>query len=717
MAGPFLTPDWYRVAGLRPVVLGHAKVSRHRYGRQAWYILHDPLAGRVHRVTPAAYLFAARMDGRRTVDDIWQELVAELDTHAPGQAAVVQLLVQLHGADLLGGDIPPDAAELLSRRERLSRALWVRNLRSPLSIQIPLVNPDRFLTRSLPAVRPWMGWFGLAVWLVLVGAGVLTAAQHWAELSENVVDRVLAGQGLFALALCYPVIKILHELGHGYAAKRLGCEVREMGVMLLVLFPVPYVDASATAALRSKWQRAGVAAAGIIVELGLAALGSLVWASAEPGLLRAVAFNVMVIGGVSTLLVNGNPLLRFDGYYVLADVLEVPNLAQRGTQFLGHLVNRYVFGVPGLRDFSATTYERGVMLAYAPVAWCYRMVVLVGVALFVAAHYFVLGVAAAAVTVVTGVGWPLLRALWRVATAPLYRTRRARAAGITFGAIAAVTALVLAVPAPLHSTAEGVIWMPEDAVVRAGADGFVRSVDAAPGTVVAAGSTLFTLDHPIAEARLRVSQAKVEELEAKYAADWVNDRVTAEVTRFELEQERAAFAREQTRVGRQSIAAPAAGLFNAVRPARSMPGRFVREGEVVGFVTPSAGQVARVLVPQADIGLVRGRLTGVVLRLADRRTDFASSIVRALPAARDDLPSQALSTANGGLATLDPRDSRGQRMLERMFQFDVSLPADAAVATAGFGSRVYVRFDYAWEPIGEMVYRRVRQGLLSRFET
>src|ERR1700676_4779737 len=228
MPDNFFVQSWYRVAGLRPRIASHVTVARHRYGSQAWYALADPVSGRVHRLTPAAYLFAARLDGQRTVDAVWQEMVAEMDTEAPGQETVVNLLMQLHGAVLLAGDIPPDAAELLSRRDRLRRSIWIRNLRSPLSMQIPLIDPDRFLTRTMPLIRPLFSWFGLLAWLVLMTMALLTVGQNWAELTDNILDRVMAGEGLLTLALCYPVIKILHELGHGYAAKRFGCEVREM---------------------------------------------------------------------------------------------------------------------------------------------------------------------------------------------------------------------------------------------------------------------------------------------------------------------------------------------------------------------------------------------------------------------------------------------------------------------------------------------------------
>ncbi len=716
MAGGFFTQTWYRVAELRPRIAAHVKVSRHRYGGQSWYVLSDPLSGRVHRVTPTAYLFAGRLDGKHTVDEIWQQLVADLDTEAPGQEDVVTLLINLHHADLLAGDVPPDAAQLLSRRDRFMRSVWVRNLRSPLAMQIPLIDPDAFLTRTLPLVRPLFTWAGLLAWLALMAAGLLTVAQHWDELSNNVIDRVLASEGLIGLALCYPVIKILHELGHGYVAKWFGCEVREIGVMLLVFFPVPYVDASPSAALRSKWQRAGVAAAGIAVELTLAALAALLWIRLEPGILRAAAFNVMLIGGVSSLLVNGNPLLRFDGYYVLSDLIEVPNLAQRGPRYLTYLVNRYIFHVPGLEPHAAPLHERIAALIYTPLSWCYRIFVMLAVSLFVAANYFIAGVAMALVTVVMGLLWPVAKALWQVALGPRYRLCRGRAAGLTFGGLVVAALALLFVPVPVHGGSEGVIWVPRESIVRAGADGFILRIEANPGAVVASGAPLFVLEHPIADAKRQVSAAKVQELQAKYDAQWVNDRIGAEVTRFELEQEKANLAREDYRAALLRVNAPDAGTFQTIRPADDMQGRYVKIGEILGYVTPREGQVARVVVPQSEIELVKDHLIDVRIRLADRRTDLRSSIVRAVPAADQELPSSALTATNGGTIATDPRETRRAKAFERLFQFDVALPDSEAGARAGFGSRVFVRFDYAWQPVGAVLYRHLRQELLNRFD-
>jgi putative peptide zinc metalloprotease protein len=713
----FFVSSWFRVAGLRPFLQEHVKSERHRYGRQSWYALHDRLTGRVHRVTPAAFLFAVRMDGKRTVDEIWQELVTELDADAPGQELVLRLLSQLHHADLLAGDLPPDATELLKRRDQQARSTLLRNLRSPLSLQIPLFDPDWLLRRALPFVRPLLSPLGCLLWLGLVVAGAVTAAQHWAELTENVADRVMLTQGLIAFALCYPVIKVLHEFGHGIVAKRFGCEVREVGVMLLVLFPVPYVDATNSAALRSRWQRAAVAAAGIAVELGLAAGACLFWAAAEPGIARAVAFDVMLIGGASTLLVNGNPLLRFDGYYVLSDVLGVPNLASRGMRYLGYLVNRYVFGVAGLPHFHASAWERGVMLVYVPVSWCYRMSMLAAVALFVASHFFLVGVGMAALTVLLGIGLPLAKGLSHVASSPFYAGRRLRSVGLTYGAVAGVGLALLFLRVPVHTTAQGVVWLPESSLVRAGTDGFITEVEAAPGETVQRGAMLFTLRHDIFEARMKVRAARVDELQAKLKADFVTDRIAAGVDSFELGQEQAALAREQERLLRMVVIAGQDGVFTPSRPVDDAPGRYVKEGDVLGWVTPPGGAVARVLVPQEDMGLMQGRLQDVRLLLPDGETALPTHVLRAVPGATSDLPNPAFASSNGGSIPVDVRETKVLRAFERYFQFDLALPPETVDGSAPFGARVHARFDYGWEPVGEVLYRRVRQMLLSRFET
>ncbi|MFO1025918.1 MAG: hypothetical protein U1E70_12075 [Acetobacteraceae bacterium] len=715
MTGSFLSPHWYRVARLRPALRTHVEVRRHRYAGGAWYVVHDLASGRIHRFTPAAWMFVGAMDGVRTVDRIWTDLAARLEDDAPTQDEAIRLLSQLHSSDLLQTDIPPDAAEVMQRRGKMTNTVLRQNLKNPLSLRLPLWDPDQFLERMLPLCRPLLGRFGLLLWLLVVGSGAIRAGQHWPELSENIADRLLATGSLAVLLVTYPLVKLLHEFGHGIVAKAYGCAVHEVGVMLLVFVPIPYVDASASAALPDRWQRARVAAAGILVELFLAGLAMHLWVSSESGFLRAVAFNVMVIGGISTLLVNGNPLLRFDGYYVLIDAIAVPNLAPRAIRFWGYLMDRYVFRTDAVQPFQASPAERVWMALYAPLSFVYRLVVLAGVSLFVAAHYFIVGAVLAIWSFWQALVQPVLKGLWYVLTNAKLRRRRPRAVAIALTPVAAVIGAVLLVPAPLHTMAEGVVWLPEDAIVRAGTDGFIRRVVAQTEQNVQAGEVLLEADYPMIDARIAVLAGHVDELRARLEADWVNDRAAAAATALELEQETAALARERARLSQLTMRSKASGTFTTARNPADLPGRFTKEGEIVGFVTPSSARLARVVVPQDNIDLTRSHLRSVWVRLAGGRGEsMRAEVVREVPQARNELPSSALGSVAGGAVMADPRDQKGLKTLERVFQLDLALPAN--LPAEGFGGRVQVRFEHEWEPLGWQLYRRARQLFLSHLD-
>jgi len=320
---PLHSSLWYRVAELRPRLVARVRLHRHRYRGEVWYLLQDPASGRTHRFTPGARLLIAAMDGQRTVQDLWRLAQQQLGDDAPTQDDVIQLLGQLHGADLLMTDVPPDALELFDRGQKEKKAKRRRSWANPMAIRIPLWDPGRFLDRHAAWwPRLWGRAAGL-LWLALVLPALLLLPAHWPELTGNLSDRVLQVDNLLLIGLIFPLIKALHEMGHATATRAAGGEVHDMGLMVLVLMPIPYVDASSANVLRSRWARARIGAAGMIVEILIAALAFYVWLLAEPGFVRAVCFNIMLVAGVSTVIFNGNPLLRYDAYYILADLIEL----------------------------------------------------------------------------------------------------------------------------------------------------------------------------------------------------------------------------------------------------------------------------------------------------------------------------------------------------------------------------------------------------------
>ena len=508
-AAPFLSSSWYRVARRRPKLRDHTSIQRHRYRGSIWYVVQDHATGRVHRLSQTGYMIVAAMDGVRTVDQLWHEAGANLGEDAPSQNDVIHLLAELNAADLLQTEVAPDSSALMERAQRAGRSRWLGNVLYPLALRIPFCHPDRFFERTRPLARWLFGWPGAVLWLLVVLPALLLAAQHWQELDADASDRILAADNIVPLALVYLLLKAMHEFGHGFAVKAFGGAVPELGVMILVFAPLPYVDASAAASFRSKWRRALVGAAGMIVEVFFAALALYVWLAVEPGLVRALAFDVMAVAGLSTVVFNGNPLLRYDGYYILADLLEIPNLAQRATRYWGHLVDRYVFRTDGSKDFVATGGERIWFLLYAPAAFLYRQVVMLTIAVFIASQYLAVGVAIAIWSLLTGVALPAGKALWLVLASPRFHRNRSRAVSVTFGSILAAAIVLCLIPAPFHTTTEGVVWLPENAVVRAGTDGFVRALLVEPGKIVTAGEALVESEEPTLKAELEILRARV----------------------------------------------------------------------------------------------------------------------------------------------------------------------------------------------------------------
>jgi len=255
MSESLFSPSWYRVASLNPRLRSHVEIHRHHYRGELWYVLQDHASGRFQRFTPAAYLLIGLMDGKHSVQELWEAGRARLGEDAPTQEEIIRLLSQLHAVNALQTDVLPDTAEMLKRFEKQRYGKWKQNLRSPLFMRFSLLDPERILAFFLPLVRPAFSWAGAVIWLIVVGYGIFLAGVHWSELTENITDRILVPGNLVILWLVFPFLKAFHEFGHAFAVKVWGGEVHEMGIMLLVFTPIPYVDASAASAFRNRRER------------------------------------------------------------------------------------------------------------------------------------------------------------------------------------------------------------------------------------------------------------------------------------------------------------------------------------------------------------------------------------------------------------------------------------------------------------------------------
>jgi putative peptide zinc metalloprotease protein len=707
--------SWYRVADLRVRLRGHVRIYRHHFRGELWYVLQDRASGRYHRFTPAAYLVISMMDGERTVGEIWNMACDILGDDALTQDGTIRLIAQLHQADVLHTDSISDADEIVRRLSKHKRRRMVMSFANPMAIRLPLLDPDEFLRATLPLVRPLLTWAGAVVIAGVIGAALFLAAMHWSDLTENIAARVLVMENLLLLFITYPLMKALHELGHGYAVKKWGGEVHEMGIMFLVFMPVPYVDASASAGFQEKWRRALVGAAGIIVELLLAAMALLVWLNVEDGFVRALAFNVMLIGGVSTLLFNGNPLLRFDGYYVLCDLIEIPNLGNRANKYIGYLVQRYAFGVRDVTSPANAPGEPGWFVFYGIAAFCYRMFIATVIILFVASQFFVVGVLLAIWAAIMMIGLPFGKSVWFVLTSPVLRRRRGFAMAVCAAGAGVVAGVLFWVPVPHATVVEGVVWTPGEAMVRSGADGTLAQVVQRPDTGIVKGEPLIRLADPFIDAQVRALAARAEGARQRYEAARTRDPAEANILAQHLEFAEADLELYRQRQAELVVHSPADGRFIVPRPS-DMVGRFVRKGELLGYVVQFESPVVRVIVPEDSADLVRQRVGSIEARFAnDTSRIVAMAVARELPVLADELPSAALSTLGGGSVYIDPtaRDPDKIKALGTLMQLELSFVEPITVPA--LGGRTYVRFQHGHEAVAWRVYRALRQLFLRQF--
>lgn len=711
---PRFSQFWYRVETLRPRLRTHLDIRRHLYRSQIWYVIQDTASGRIHRFTADAYAVIGLMDGNLTVQAIWEKAGLRLKDHAPTQDEVLALLGQLHNADLLQSGVPPDAAELFRRFQVQARTKTAQTFLNPLSIRIPLCDPDRFLTRLMPLARPLLGVGGLIAWLAVVGTALFFAAQHWPELSSNVLDRVMTPKNLLLVWLLFPFIKLFHELGHGLMAKVWGGEVHELGLMLLVFTPVPYIDVSSSASFAAKSRRMAVAAGGMMFELILAALALAVWIHVEPGLLRNCAYNVMLVASISTLLFNSNPLIRFDGYYILSDWLEIPNLAQRANNYLRYLIERYGFGLSEQDPPMETDAEKAWLVAYAPASWVYRLMIVVGIGLFLAEKFLVLGLVITLWSVLSMLILPLFKSISYLIASPRLRRHRGRAVAVSAAAALTIFCTIAVVPFPLRTVVEGVVWLPEQSFVRTGTAGFVQDVVLPSGTLVKVEDPILVSEEPTIEAEEKVILAKIAELTAQHRAQQGEDRVQTAILEEQLAQEQARLARIRERVQDLVTRGKSGGLLIVPQP-EDLPGKYLKQGETVGYIFPEATVTVRAVVPQEDVSLVRQRMVrGTARFVRDFSRIHAFSLVREVPAGLEHLPSRTLSVEGGGTNIVDPREKSGTKTFSRTFQFDVQLPLDWSAVSVG--DRVYLRFEHGYEPLVRRWWRSLRQLFLARLD-
>ena len=436
--------------------------------RRHW-VVKDPLSLNYFHLLDEEYAILKMLDGRTSLASIQQRFEQQFAPYRISLARLQSFLGDLHQRGLIQSDAPGQGERLLQRRGQRTRRTWLRAWGNLLALRLPGVDPDRFLERLAPRCAWMLTRTAISVWLLVVLAALALVIVHhdtlWARLPD--FRSFFHAENLLWLALGMAGVKVLHEMGHAVACKHFGAACHDLGLMFLMFTPCLYCDVSDAWMLANRWQRIAVSAAGLYVEIFLAAICTFLWWFSEPGLLNSLCLNIMFVCSVSALIFNGNPLMRFDGYYILSDLVEIPNLQSRSSSALYRLLAWWTLGVelPGER---AIAERRGFWLAaYAAAAIAYRWMVVIGCFFFLNAILkpYRLELLAHALMGIILVGMAAAPA-WRASQFfrnPMLRRqiRRGRLSRTVLVILLAVLALAL-VPVP-HRVRAPMLLQPDDA--------------------------------------------------------------------------------------------------------------------------------------------------------------------------------------------------------------------------------------------------------------
>jgi len=687
---------------MKPRLRPHVQITRQHYRGQRWHVVHDPATNQFYRLSPIAHEYVAMLDGKRSVEEVWDNALSRHGDAAPTQNEIIQLLSQLYNSNLLSADASPETQQLLGRgRERTKKKVKQQAI-GLMYFKVRLFNPDRVLSWIEPLLRPVLNRWGLLVWAAVVLSAASSILPKFDALRSG-FGTAIAPANWAWMIIVFVVIKLIHETGHGVICKRFGGQVPEFGAMMLVMLPAPYVDASACWAFPSKWQRIAVGAGGMIFELFVASIAAFTWLSAPDGsLLKQICYNAMLTASVSTVVFNANPLMRFDGYYILSDLLEVPNLMQRSTNMLKYLAQRFIYGVKEAVLPSTDRTEQGILVVYGVLAMAYRVFLFFSITLYVLGQMFAVGLILAVWTAAMWFILPVCSFIHWLGTSSMLAEFRPRAIVLSLVLLAAALVGVGLIPAADHRGGSGVVESVSHTGVFFGTNGFVRTAHVRPGDRIKAGEPIVTMESDELVSQIAITRAMLTEAQsAERDATAKLKQAEAIVARDRVETLLRQIVILENRATKLIVRAPHDGVIVGSDPT-PLIGSFAKEGQQLCELVDLEHVRVVATMTQTEsswlVALPREKYEVEMRLVSDVGTVIRGGDVRVVDAGQKELPHAALGFAGGGNVETEQRDQKGVQA--KAMQFKVFIDAKSGTLPhAAPGERVKLRFTLPSKPL------------------
>lgn len=684
-------------------------------GGTPFYLVEDRLNSRFFRLGVTEYTFVSLLDGQTTVDEALSQLSTVLPNHQMTQADAASQCKWLIEMDLAhsAGSVQSSRLAESAKTTRDNQALQQFN---PLMFRLPLMRPDAWFDRL---AKP-LGWLFSPIaglfWLVLLAVGGYLVAAQW--------ERFLASsQGLFApgnwfwLALVWLVLKIVHEISHGVVCKKYSGKVRETGVMFMLFAPLAYVDVTSSWRFRSRLQRMHVAAAGMYTELMIAAVAAIVWSQTESPWLANLCFNIIFMSSLTTLLFNANPLMKFDGYYILSDALDIPNLDTSGRNYLRTWGRKYLFGAPAtLPDWGL---KNGIIVrVYGWASFGWRTMVCLSMVLTAATLFHGAGVVLALLAIVLWYGLPAFTlAKYLAAGEPGDQPNRVRFFLTTGAAFVLGGGFLLLAPWPGVRQAPVVVEYSPPMVIRAASSGFLQTIHVRNGEEVKPGQLLLQLENrplvrELADLDLQIQQSLIRGRQFHQQGKLAAEQAEAK-KREGLQSQRT---EKQLQVDQLAIYAPSAGRVVA-RNLAAKQGVWLEQGDEIVTIGNESKKELALSIAQNDLKVFDRRVGETVLIHLPHRAAFEGKLQRVVPQATLEPPHAALLAANGGPIAVKPKADSGEatfELLQPRFKGVVLLNASQSERLFS-GQRAWVSYRPFDESIGVHLYFAATDWIRQRF--
>ena len=613
------------------------------------YLVEDEFNSAFYRVGMSEYHLISLFDGTTTVSQAVSKSASQLGDQAISEQDSITICKWLIDTGLATTDASRSTGRLIETFEKSDNKKRLAKM-NPVAPKFPLFNPDQMLTQ-LAALFGWLFSFPMfLVWCAVVGIAGYQVASNWDMVSGS-QSTVLSRDNWIWLGLTWMLLKLFHEIAHGLACKRYGGDVRQCGIVLILLIPLPFVDVTSSWRFPSKWQKIYVAAAGMYVEIFMAAIAAIVWGYSDLGLVRQHAFNFMLAGSITTLFFNANPLMKFDGYYMLSDWLEMPNLATHGQQWMKWVGKKFYLGM----DVKQPSWPEGrswIIATYATLALVWKVIICVGMSIAAEALFFGAGIVLAAIAFFLWIINPIVKLLKMVFIGEETQQRPGRIRFTLLTAAVAMTcwAAFAYVPWYARVKAPAIVDFQESFEIRTPVGGFLNEIYVESSQLVKQGQLLARLKNKQVDAD--VDQLLIELESNDLRMRQYRDR--AQMAAFDVEQKNRAALLENLETRRQQqqaleIRASADGMVVADE-LNSQLGTYLGPGHKLCSIESDSRKEVHAMISQYDMELFRGQLGKPIdVHIWGTGTGhFDATLNHVNPRAQIDIPHPAFSATAGG---------------------------------------------------------------------